>query len=202
MKIIIALLSVSLIAGGLVYQYQNQEAPALVNSTLYPKPKPIPEFQLTDFNNQDFGNDQFLGKWNIIFFGFTYCPDVCPTTMAALSQVANLLDPKLLKDLQVIFVSVDPERDTPERLKDYVPYYHPDFIAITGDHEPLLKFSMSVGAMYIKVPEEGSYMMSHSSTLFIIDPQGRRFGIINKSPTGAIDVDLVAKDLANLLENY
>ena len=98
-----------------------------------------------------------------------------------------------------MFVSVDPERDTPERLAEYIPFYHPDFIALTGDDKQLQQFSLSLGAVYMKIPTEDSYTMSHSSTLFIIDPKGQRYGIFSKSGTGAIDILAITQDLETII---
>lgn len=199
MKIILSILSLSLIIAGIFFNIYLQKPPPLVATTLYPEAKVLPQFELMDHNNQLFNNQQLMGKWSIVFFGYTFCPDVCPTTLAALAQVANSLEPEILNQVQFIFISVDPQRDTLERLAQYVPFYHADFIGVTGTDEQLQKFSMSLGAVYIKVPTDDSYAVSHSSTLFIIDPMGRRHGIFSHATAGAIDVVLMAQDLDTLV---
>ncbi|PCJ45471.1 MAG: hypothetical protein COA74_15650 [Gammaproteobacteria bacterium] len=199
MKIISILLLVCLLAAGIVYKIYSPSQDHLITTLVYPKAKTLPDFKLTDHLGKPFSNEQFQGKWSVVFFGFTYCPDVCPTTMASLSQVAEALGEEKLKQLQFVFVSVDPERDTIERLAKYIPFYHEDFIAITGDDKDLLPFALSLGAVYMKVPTDDSYTMSHSGRLFIINPKGQRFGIFSKSDTGAIDVESVAQDLGTIL---
>jgi len=199
MKIIIALFSIGLIIAGIFFNNYLQKPPPLVTTTLYPEAKALPQFELIDHHNQAFNNQQLMGKWSIVFFGYTSCPDVCPTTLAALAQVANSLEPDILNQVQFIFVSVDPERDSVEHLAQYIPFYHTDFIGLTGADEQLQKFSMSLGAVYIKVPADDNYAISHSSTLFIIDPMGRRHGIFSRSTAGAIDVELIAKDLDTIV---
>ncbi len=99
-------------------------------------------------NKDPFSNQQLMEKWSVIFFGYTFCPDICPITMSALAQVANKLSPDVKNQVQFIFVSVDPERDNPAHLAEYILYYHPDFIAISGKNEQLQTFSLSLGAMY------------------------------------------------------
>lgn len=195
MKILSIILLSAILLGGIVYKFYLPAEQTLVSTLVYPKAKLLPNFELIDHNAKSFTNEQLKGKWSVVFFGFTYCPDVCPTTMAALSQIAKKLPIETVNQLQFVFVSVDPERDTPARLAQYIPFYHPDFIALTGDEKQLQQFSLSLGAVYMKVPTEESYTMSHSSTLFIIDPKGQRYGIFSKSNSGAIDVVSITQDL-------
>ena len=194
-------LFISLLVAVFFYNTNLKEQP-LLSTMVYPDAKQLPEFKLTDHKNQPFTNDRFIDKWSVLFFGFTHCPDVCPTTMAALAQVANNLKPQTLNKVQFIFVSVDPERDTIENLAKYVPFYHPDFIAITGHEQQLLPFSLSLGAMYMKVPTAETYTMSHSGTIFIVDPKGRRYGIFSKTPTGSFDIAAVTQDLETIVGSY
>ena len=197
---LIALLVSSLLILGFVYQQFILSEKPLTSTLVYPKAKPLPSFQLTDHDNNAFTEQQLKDKWSVLFFGFTFCPDVCPTTLAALSQVAGKLSKEQQAKIQFVFVSVDPERDTVERLAEYIPFYNEDFIALTGDQQQLSKFALSLGAVYMKVPEGDGYTMSHSDRLFIVNPQGERFGIFTKSPTGGIDIEAIAKDLQQILD--
>lgn len=199
MKKIALLVSAAVILWGVMYIVSQPEPPALSSAIIYPKAKILPDFELTDHQNNSFKNIQLQDKWTVMFFGFTSCPDICPTTMSALTQVANTLPPEIIEQLQFVFVSIDPERDSIEQLSKYMPFYHPDFIGITGEIEQLTVLSMSLGAMFVKVPSETeSYTMSHTSRLFIIDPLGQRYGIFSMS-TGAIDIASITQDLDTII---
>ncbi|MFT5451525.1 MAG: protein SCO1/2 [Enterobacterales bacterium] len=199
MKILSIILLSAILLAGIFYKFYLPADQTLVTTLVYPKAKLLPNFNLIDHNAKSFTNEQLKNKWSVVFFGFTYCPDVCPTTMAALSQIANKLPPEIMSQLQFVFVSVDPERDTAERLAEYIAFYHSDFIALTGGDEQLQQFSLSLGAVYMKVPTEESYTMSHSSRLFIIDPKGQRYGIFSNSDSGAIDVVAITQDLETII---
>jgi len=199
MKIILGLIFISLFISGVLFSLHKNETVQLTSTSLYPNPKQLDGFKMIDQNGQTFTNANLEGKWSVLFFGYTFCPDICPTTMLALAQVANKLNSEQLKKVQFVFVSVDPERDTVERLAEYIPFYHPDFIAITGDAEQLEAFSLNLGAMYMKLPSEDSYTMSHSGTLFIINPDGQRYGVFTRSPLGVINIIAVTEDLKKIL---
>ena len=195
-KIIIAIILATLVSG-LAYNVLDQQAP-LKTTLVYPKPKLLDNFELIDHQGQSFTQERLKGKWSIVFFGYTFCPDICPTTMTSLAQVANQLPDA--KQLQIIFISVDPERDSIKRLAEYIAFFHPDFIALTATDEILQLFSHNVGAMYLKVATEDSYQMSHSGTLFLIDPEGQRYAIFSKSISGLLDVELITEDLKTIME--
>ena len=146
-----------------------------------------PKFQLTDVTGAPFGKslaltdhngkartlDDFRGKVVVLFFGFMSCPDVCPTTLAELAQVAKALGPDAEK-LQVLFVTVDPERDTPERLRQYVPSFQPDFVGLHGDAAATAQAAKEFKIFYQKQPQPGGdYSMDHSAGTYILDPHGR-----------------------------
>jgi len=175
----------------------------LAATILYPEPKLLPDFTLVDHNNQPFSNNQLIGKWSVIFFGYTFCPDICPTTLAVLSRIAKNLQPETLQKIQFIFISIDPKRDSPGRLSEYMPFYHSDFIGVTGSNKQLLTLSRSLGAMYMKATAKKDsttdYMMSHTGSLFIVDPQGRRGAIIPKT-TGIFDVKAITQDLETIIK--
>ncbi len=176
---------------------------ALKTTIIYPKPRTLPQFKLVDHKGQPFSNTQLTGKWSVMFFGYTHCPDICPTTITALAKVAEKLAPEIREHVQFVFISIDPERDTADLLADYMAFFRPDFLAATGDEQQLQQLTMSLGAMYMKVPGENSYSMSHSNSLFIINPQGQRHGIITNNTgsqnTGIIDVSSTADDLNTIV---
>lgn len=132
------------------------------------------DFALTDHHGKMRTLADFKGKAVVVFFGYTYCPDVCPTTMAEMANVMQQLGPDANK-VQVLFVTVDPERDTPELLAKYVPAFDPRFLGLVGDKESTDKIAKEFKAFYQKVPgkEPGSYTMDHISGSYVFDPQGR-----------------------------
>ena len=203
-KTVIALLIlVSAVLGGFVYKIHRANQEVEIKALIYPSPKLLPAFEMTAHDNTSFSQNQWLGKWSIVFFGFTFCPDICPTTLSSLAEVANNLPVDVKAKTQFVMVSVDPERDTVERLSGYVPFFHEDFIGITGSAEQLKTLSMSVGAVYMKQPMGDSYTMQHTGRIFIIDPMGRRFGIFaeNEANPAVIDVAQVQSDLIQIVRN-
>jgi protein SCO1/2 len=143
-------------------------------------PRPLAPFALTAADGSALGGEQLQGHWTVVFLGFTHCPDVCPTTLAELAQAQKTWStiPEAQRP-RVLFVSVDPERDTPKITGDYAHFFHPDTLAATADAEPLARFAETMGLVYMKVPlDEGGYSMDHSATLVVLDPQGRQAGLI------------------------
>jgi protein SCO1/2 len=132
------------------------------------------DFQLPDTEGKVRSLKDFRGKAVVVFFGFTQCPDVCPTTLAEIAQAKQLLGPDGAK-VQGIFVTVDPERDTPEVLKAYMANFGPDFIALRGSPEQLAAVAKDFKVYYKKVEGKtpGSYTMDHSAASFVYDTQGR-----------------------------
>lgn len=116
--------------------------------------------------------DTYRGKVMVVFFGFTQCPDVCPTTMAELAQVREKLSPEQRDQMQVIMISIDPQRDTPAVIKQYVSAFDPSFVGLTGSDEQIAKVAGSFKAYYKKVESGQSYTMEHSSGLYVLDTQG------------------------------
>ncbi len=146
-----------------------------------------PAFQLTDLSGADFGRnfqltdhngksrtlDDFKGKVVVVFFGYIFCPDVCPTTMGELAVVMKELGQDAER-VQVLFISVDPERDTPELLSKYVPTFHPSFLGLYGDADATLRTAKEFKIFYQKQPMAGgSYTVDHSAGTYLYDPAGR-----------------------------
>lgn len=144
---------------------------ALQNGTLLPKGRAIATFSLTDHEGQPFGNAQLHGHPSLLFFGFTHCPDVCPTTLALLAQLARQ---KPIADLRLLFVTVDPGRDDTLTLKRYVDAFSPQLVGLRGADNELTKLMQSVGAARFLQPQaDGNYQVDHSATLYLIDANGR-----------------------------
>jgi protein SCO1/2 len=130
------------------------------------------DFRLTDHNGRPRSLADFRGKVVVLFFGYTHCPDVCPTTLADLAQVMRQLG-KDAERVQVLFVTVDPERDNPELLAQYVPAFHPSFLALHGDAGATARAAEAFDVTYERRPTSSGYNMDHSAGTFLIDPQGR-----------------------------
>ncbi len=150
---------------------------------LFDKPRAFKDFSLIDDKGQPFTPEQLRGKWSMVFFGFTFCPDVCPTTLALLNRFYDKQrGGEFGDDLQIIMVSVDPARDSVEKLHTYVDYFNPDFIGVTGEFLKLHSFATQLNIPFSKVPGGGeNYTVEHSGNVVLINPQGHYVGFF-KSP--------------------
>ena len=144
---------------------------------LFDTPRDPGAFLLTDHHGMPFTRNALTNRWTLIFFGFTHCPDICPTTLAELAELkAQLVDTEA-NDLQVVMLTVDPARDTPARLADYVPYFHPDFLGVTGEFADILSVAQRLNAPFRKVSEpNGGYQMEHSANVMLMNPRGDYHG--------------------------
>lgn len=149
---------------------------------LHEVPRDFGEIQLIDHRGNPFTRERFLGKWTLVFFGFTYCPDICPTTMSFLNQLLEQLQGTEAEDTQVVMVTVDPARDTVEQLAGYVPYFNPDFIGVTGDFLDIHRFATALNTPFRKVPgQDENYQVDHSANVVLINPRGDYHGFF-KAP--------------------
>jgi protein SCO1 len=170
--------------------------PALGAGTTFPVPRVLPEFSLVDQDARPFTRDSLAGRWSLVFAGFTHCPDVCPTTLVSLAAIDKQLH-AAGRDLQVVFLSLDPERDTPATLSPYLDFYSPRFTGATGAPAEIDKLMAGLGLSYIKVPQEaGRYTVDHSAALILVDPAARAAAYF-KPPLRA---DQIAADLLLLRE--
>ncbi|BBO29942.1 protein SCO1/2 [Marisediminitalea aggregata] len=175
----------------------------------FPEPRNLADISLVDQTNTSVDNTVFNGRWSLLFLGYTYCPDICPTTMASLGRVYPELK-KIGSDnaVQVVFVSVDPNRDTPERLASYVEYFNAEFVALTGEHAQLFPFVRSLGLMYAiaESTDNPNYLVDHSASVVVVDPQGRALGRFKPKYTpgelAVSDSMQIAKDLPLIIGNY
>ena len=171
--------------------------PALEAVRLLPAPRAIPAFDLAQADGTRLEPADLAGHWTIVFLGFTHCPDVCPTTLAELAVAQAQWEglPEATRP-RVLFVSVDPGRDTAEATGRYAHHFHPDTLAATGGIPALEAFATSLGMVFMTVPPpEGApadqYSVDHSSTLVILDPQGRMAGLLRPP----LQPDAIAADL-------
>lgn len=176
--------------------------PTLTSGTALPAPRPLTPFTLTDHHGQTFDLARFKGAWTLLFFGYTHCPDVCPTTLSTLNSVVKKIaeaGPQRVP-LHVVFVSVDPERDTVQRLAEYVPYFNKDFIGVTGTSAQVDAFTAQLNILHMRgeTAADGSYTMDHTASILLIDPQAR-FSAIFSAPHVASNL---AKDFLSLRSYY
>jgi protein SCO1/2 len=147
--------------------------------SLYPQVRALPDFQLVDHNNQEFTSKNLMGYWSLVFVGYTFCPDICPTTMAELKGIYPELQ-KIPSDfpIQVVLLSVDPKRDTPERLNEYINFFHPDFIGVSGWHPQLFPLVRAMGMMYSmsESTDNPNYLVDHSSSVVVVNPKAQVVG--------------------------
>jgi len=179
--IILAVLAAS--AGFYISLKQSQQAHqenADIEGMFWPNPKQIQDFNMLDHHGKPFGLEQLAGKWSLIFFGYTHCPDICPITMSVMTEVYKEIGPDI-KNLQIIFTTVDPERDTTEKLLGYVSYFNEHFIGLGGTTGMVDSLTRQIGiAYYINNEDvETNYLVDHSASLFLISPNGHLVGKIS-----------------------
>jgi protein SCO1 len=167
----------------------DSSGPALASGTWLPRPKGVEDFHLTDTAGQPFSLRTLQGKPSLVFFGFTHCPDVCPTTLYKLAQVKKAA---AVPGLRVVFVTVDPARDTPALVATYVHAFDPDFVGLTGDNQTIVKMARQFGVAVSKVDlPGGDYTMDHTAAVFLMNTQGQVAGIF----TPPFDTTRFAEDL-------
>jgi protein SCO1/2 len=159
-------------------------APAVPQSaTVFPEPRPLPEFRLVDHHNEPFGREDLQGRTSLLFFGFTHCPDICPATLTQLALTRRELAGQNEALPEVVLISVDPERDTPEALERYVEYFGQGVKGVTGSLEELRALTAALGIHFEKTPAgNGSaddYQVNHSAAVLVIDSQARLAAIFS-----------------------
>lgn len=159
----------------------------LTSGSLLSPPRDLPQFSLIDHHGTAFTPASFQGHWSVLFFGYTNCPDLCPTTLATLATLQREWQSRNVAHPQVVFVSVDVRRDTPAVLAKYVPYFDPSFIGVTATTQARIEeFARSLGAAVIIGPEhDGTYSVDHTGALFVVSPRGRLAAILTPPYTVA-----------------
>lgn len=200
-RIPIAILAILALVGGYYAGniFQKEPVAPVLASVLTP-PKEIRPFQLTGGDEQPFTLENFKGNWTLVYFGYTFCPDICPTSLTDISRVYNRLadKPEITKNLKTLLISVDPDRDSPKRLNDYVTFFRDDFIAATGDKESIAQVAKDFSAFYkVHEPDEnGNYPVDHSSIVSLVNPDGKIEAIF----ISVAEAPQVASDLENIID--
>jgi protein SCO1/2 len=193
------------LAAGVVLSHWLRPAPTppLEIAGIYfpaPERRSVQDFALTGQDGEPFTPENLRGTWTFMYFGYTFCPDVCPMTLSRLSQVRQRLTQRGITDTAFVLISVDPDRDTPERLREYTAFFDPTFRGATGSSSELDKITQQFG-VYYKVPERKKdeyYTVDHSSTVVVTDPDGRLHAIF----THPDEPDTVVEDFVNVHQRY
>ena len=198
-----AVVAIVAIAGGMLLSHallDRTGGPTLAKATLLEPARPLPPLSFVDQQGQPFGPERLRGRWSILFFGFTHCPDVCPTTLALLAQVEKqLTDLPAEQRPQIVLMSVDPERDTPEQLAGYVKSFSPTFTGVTGDQAAMHEFAQKLGVPVAITPlPNGGYTVDHSAAIFVIDPSGS-LRALSSTPH---NVPIIASDYRSIVAAY
>lgn len=191
-----ALVIILVLTGTLAWDRFGGE-PAVYNGTFLDPPGAQGEFTLISHDNEPISLDEYRGKVVVMYFGYTNCPDFCPGTLSKLARVQERLGEKA-QGVQVMMISVDPERDTPERLKVYMGQFDPSFIGVTGPEDTLAAVASSFGIFYQVAEEDetaGGYLVDHTTTVVVLDEEGRQRLFWNWDLT----VDQIVGDLENML---
>jgi protein SCO1/2 len=198
---IAAALAIAIGVGAGVWRRAALAPPPEIGGYVLPTPKPLGAFELVDDRGTKVTAQDFAGHWSFVYFGYTYCPDVCPLTLVELADVKKRLAERTPgASVSVYFVSVDPQRDSPQRLHEYVTYFDPDFHGLTGDLVEIAAFANAAGAVFFVPPgqDEKTYLVSHSSSIALVEPGGGLRAIF----TAPHDAAQVAADFAKIYARY
>ncbi|MFU8831722.1 MAG: SCO family protein [Wenzhouxiangella sp.] len=194
---ILVVLGLSLAAGYLGGGRWMSDPPALQTGTALAEPRPVSAFDLVDQHGMPFTRERLRGRWTLLFLGFTHCPDVCPQTLAILNAAHALLEDGAdeRREIQTVFVSVDPDRDSPVLLGEYAGFFNQQFIAVTGSKPQLDQLTESLGFAYVMVPiSQGRYTVDHSTAVALIDPDARAAAYFRQP----LDAETLAADVTTL----
>lgn len=186
--LLVVVLIFGLVVGRQVFQSgttaKATPAPELneLNTFVYDEGRTLAEFQLVDETGQPRTREDLKGRWTFAFIGYTFCPDVCPATLSTLRRADALL-PAELPQPDYLLVSADPQRDTPERLAEYLQFFGEDFHGLTGDIEGLRELAKSLNAVFVHREDKGTVFVDHSAHLALINPQGQMTAVIQPPHT-------------------
>ena len=172
--ILVAIGLAAALAAGVLLALRMQTPAKPQSAFVLPAPNPVPEFSLVDQHGNPADRSVFEGQWDLVFFGFTHCPDICPTTLQVLSTAKAALEEQGQSPLpRIVLVSVDPARDTPEIMGEYVDYFGDGNLGITGTLEEISKLTAGLGIYFEKQPAgTENYVVDHSAAVLVIDPDG------------------------------
>lgn len=206
LKILFAVIACAILVSGsmlalTIWQVNKVTAESLRNDGffVYDAPITLNDFNLADHRGAPFTPENLQDKWTLVFFGYTFCPDICPITLASIKQFYDLLgESSNAENVQVIMVSVDPERDTTEVLENYVTFFNPEFIGVRGDYTQVytLARNMNVSFSYTRIDDD-NYLVNHNGEIMLLNPEGKNVGFFKAphAPQAMLDNFLAVKKL-------
>ena len=174
-----------------------EKEPILETGKAYKKPLDIIEFELKDQGDQLYSKNDLKNQWTILFFGYTNCPDVCPTTIFKLGQIKQQISKELPNvNLQILFITLDPERDSTERLREYLGFFNASMIGLTGDISKIVELTSNLSVFFQRINKEDGYDFNHTASIFLINPKAQ----LKASFSPASSIDMLAEDIQTVVE--
>lgn len=176
-----------------------EKKPTLATGKILARPMEIDQFELIDQNNAAFNNKSLEGGWTVVFFGYTNCPDVCPTTIYKLAEIKNGIKEDLPSaNFNTVLVTLDPDRDSSERLDEYIGYFDETMLGVTGTYENIQSFTSSLSVFYQRINKEEGYDFNHTASIFVFDKDGSLFATMSPANT----VGELESDFFTILNNF
>ena len=176
-----------------------EKKPSLITGKILVRPMEIDNFELTDQNNEVFNKKSLEGGWTVLFFGYTNCPDVCPTTIYKLAEIKNGIKEDLPSaNFNTVLVTLDPDRDSTERLDEYIGYFDETMLGVTGTYENIQSFTSSLSVFYQRINKEEGYDFNHTASIFVFDKDGSLFATMSPANT----VEEIESDFFTILNNF
>ena len=176
-----------------------EKKPSLITGKILVRPMEIDNFELIDQNNEVFNKKSLEGGWTVLFFGYTNCPDVCPTTIYKLAEIKNGIKEDLPSvNFNTVLVTLDPDRDSTERLHEYIGYFDETMLGVTGKYENIQSFTSSLSVFYQRINKEEGYDFNHTASIFVFDKDGSLFATMSPANT----VRELESDFFTILNNF
>ena len=176
-----------------------EKKPSLITGKILVRPMEINNFELIDQNNEVFNKKSLEGGWTVLFFGYTNCPDVCPTTIYKLAEIKNGIKEDLPSaNFNTVLVTLDPDRDSTERLDEYIGYFDETMLGVTGTYENIQSFTSSLSVFYQRINKDQGYDFNHTASIFVFDKDGSLFATMSPANT----VGELEGDFFTILNNF
>ena len=176
-----------------------EKKPSLITGKILVRPMEIDNFELIDQNNEVFNKKSLEGGWTVLFFGYTNCPDVCPTTIYKLAEIKNGIKEDLPSaNFNTVLVTLDPDRDSSERLDEYIGYFDETMLGVTGTYENIQSFTSSLSVFYQRINKEEGYDFNHTASIFVFDKDGSLFATMSPANT----IEELESDFFTILNNF
>ena len=174
-----------------------EKEPILETGKAYKKPLDIIEFELKNQGDQLYSKNDLKNQWTILFFGYTNCPDVCPTTIFKLGQIKQQISKELPNvNLQILFITLDPERDSTERLREYLGFFNASMIGLTGDISKIVELTSNLSVFFQRINKEDGYDFNHTASIFLMNPNAQ----LKASFSPASSIDMLNEDIQTVIK--